>query len=269
MYYNVNMNESNKLEFKNWSVTHSKSLSNVNINKHIHSQFEMLLFISGDGNYHIESSNYLLSPYTLLITKPMEYHFIDFYSTNTLYERTFISFNLEDFPKEIVEKINSAPNVLKLEATNRIAKLFKMFFDYCEVFNYKNNEEFYRSILTQIVYNVALVADKTHIAPTKEVSDITRKAIIFINKNILKPLTIENIAKNVYTSTSTLCHNFKNDLNISLMKYVRNKKLLIAEKMIKNGKKPTKVYYQCGFKDYTSFYRAYKEMFNKSPSDKQ
>lgn len=255
-----------KHEYSNWKFAHKKSLSNVFINKHIHSQFEILLFISGDGNYHIESSNYLLSPYSLLLTKPMEYHFIDFNSTNSLYERCYINFNLEDFPQEIIEKITNAPSVIKLDANNKIVKLFNMFREFKETFSNEQNEDFYKSILTQIVYFVSLEAEKTNITPTKQVSEITRRAIIFINKNILKPLTIENISKNIYSSPSTLCHSFKNDLNISLMKYVRNKKILIADKMIKSGKNPTKVYYLCGFKDYTTFYRAYKEIFKVSPS---
>ena len=37
--------------------------------------------------------------------------------------------------------------------------------------------------------------------------------------------------------------------------------------MLTDGEKATKVYQRCGFRDYVTFYRAYKAKFGVSPKD--
>lgn len=53
------------------------------------------------------------------------------------------------------------------------------------------------------------------------------------------------------------------------MQYVRNKKVLYAQNLIKSGIRPTKAYTMAGFEDYTTFYRSYKLFFGHSPGDNQ
>jgi AraC-like DNA-binding protein len=42
----------------------------------------------------------------------------------------------------------------------------------------------------------------------------------------------------------------------------------MAQREISFGAKPTDVYVKCGFSDYSTFYRAYKNQFGKPPSEK-
>ena len=56
------------------------------------------------------------------------------------------------------------------------------------------------------------------------------------------------------------------ELGISLYKYITEKRLIFANKLLEQGEKPTKIYVQCGYKDYPTFYKAYTKMFGKSPS---
>ena len=58
---------------------------------------------------------------------------------------------------------------------------------------------------------------------------------------------------------------FKNEMGIGIMQYVRNKKVLLANRMIREGEKPTDIYLECGFSNYTSFYRAFYAYFGASP----
>ena len=58
-------------------------------------------------------------------------------------------------------------------------------------------------------------------------------------------------------------------MNIGIMEYVRNKKVLLANRKIKHGKKPTEIYIECGFSNYPSFYRAYSEYFGYPPKTKK
>ena len=41
---------------------------------------------------------------------------------------------------------------------------------------------------------------------------------------------------------------------------------MLAKKYLKKGHHPTSVYLECGFNDYSTFYRAYKARFGASPT---
>ena len=73
----------------------------------------------------------------------------------------------------------------------------------------------------------------------------------------------------LYVSKSTLYHSFKKSMKISIMQYVRNKKVLHAQKLMRNGVKPTKACSMSGFDDYTTFYRSYKLFFGRSPGENE
>ena len=87
---------------------YSHSVSNVTkgayISNHVHSEFEIMLFVSGDADYVVENQRFSLSPYSLILTRPTEYHFLYFKNTSVKYERFWVHFNLDVFPKEIKTK---------------------------------------------------------------------------------------------------------------------------------------------------------------------
>jgi len=57
-------------------------------------------------------------------------------------------------------------------------------------------------------------------------------------------------------------------MQISPKRYITAKRLALAQREICSGGKPTEVCLECGFADYSAFYRAYVAHFGKKPSDK-
>ncbi len=51
--------------------------------------------------------------------------------------------------------------------------------------------------------------------------------------------------------------------------YINVKRLIIAQELLKQGKKPTDIYEKCGFHDYSTFFRAYKSRFGISPGEEK
>ena len=64
--------------------------------------------------------------------------------------------------------------------------------------------------------------------------------------------------------------SFSSDIKSELMKtpkkYITEKRLLYAQNQIKKGRRPTDVSVECGFDDYTTFYRNYCAEFGRPPS---
>jgi AraC-like DNA-binding protein len=88
----------------------------------------------------------------------------------------------------------------------------------------------------------------------------------YIDSNISKPLDADSIAGALSVSPSTLTHSFKQEMGISLHKYVTQKRVALAQRLIAGGSIPTKVYADCGYGDYSSFYKAYFKILGHSPS---
>ena len=78
---------------------------------------------------------------------------------------------------------------------------------------------------------------------------------------------IGEIANHLFVSESYLFRLFKRELHQTPKKYIREKRLLMAQKMLSEGEKPSRVSECCGFSDYTTFYRNYTAFFGRSPRD--
>ena len=100
----------------------------------------------------------------------------------------------------------------------------------------------------------------------KTLSPIISKALKYANDNLCTITDIGEIAESLFVSESYLFRLFREELHQTPKKYIMEKRLLLAEKMISSGEKAVSVCKQCGFGDYTTFYRNYTAFFGHSPS---
>lgn len=235
------------------------------LRNHTHSEFEILLFVSGSAEYAIDNQKYTLAPYSLILTRPCENHFLSFNSSKENYERYWIHFNLETFPLEIQRKLLGDNKVIQLDSSNRICKIFKIMEEYSKIFPPEKYPKFFDGLLTEMVFLISLETDDNDVITISEAEETTAKILKYVNEHITEPLSVKQISDALFISPSTLCHKFSQTMKIGVMKYVKKKKIYYADKLIKQGVKPTKAATVCGYGDYSSFYRAYKEIFGVSP----
>ena len=117
-------------------------------------------------------------------------------------------------------------------------------------------------------YNINLFPGNAYQKATT-LSPIISKALKYTNENLCTVASIEEIAEHLFVSESYLFRLFQKELHQTPKKYIMEKRLLLAQKMIRDGEKPTMVCERCGFGDYTTFYRNYITFFGYSPSKKK
>ena len=88
----------------------------------------------------------------------------------------------------------------------------------------------------------------------------------YISCNLSKNLDIKSLAEIMHISTSGITHRFKKEFGIPIHKYIMQKRLIYAKRLAENGEQLSKIYSDVGFKDYSSFYKAYTRYFGCSPS---
>jgi AraC-like DNA-binding protein len=94
------------------------------------------------------------------------------------------------------------------------------------------------------------------------------RIIQYLNENMEANITLDDICQRFYLSKSQLCRIFREATGVTVKQYLNAKRLVRAKQRIDAGELPTYVYLQCGFNDYSSFYRAYVKYYGAAPTHK-
>lgn len=258
-------------EYFEFTHTYEKTPNRDKFKMHTHETCELYYFVSGKGVFHVEGNDYPLHPTDILIINNLESHCINI-DTTVPYDRCVINFK-----KELITTIDKSGLLLNMYENRTPGKhnLFRRIdFDsdlylllMQNIINQNTNDEiqiktnFYALMaeLTKAFNNPLFTND---LKETPIANEITN----YIMKNLESPLTIDLICKHFYLSPSKLHRIFKNAIGNSVYEYITVKRLMKARNLINSGGLPTKVYSECGFNDYSSFFRAYKKHFGTSPS---
>lgn len=234
---------------------------------HTHITAELFYFVEGRAIYHIEGSSYHLEPGDILLMRPAEAHYIE-QDPTVPYERIVLRFDMSLFDG--------------LDPENRLLRPF-----YDREFGKRNllrtgNDEAYRTLLDNVVKVQDRLSAIAHLIlllqqigllflkgneEEPQPDTLEYQIVRYINQNINKELAIHELCNIFFISRAQLCRMFKRITGTSIGKYVRAKRMIAAQELLQQGKKPTEVYNICGYHDYSTFYRAYLQYFGYSPKD--
>ena len=116
--------------------------------------------------------------------------------------------------------------------------------------------------LTQAELGIAL-GFKPEARYNRKVIDL----ITYINENISSDLSIDLLADHFFLSKYHMMRIFKNETGYSIHQYISEKRILQAKTLIMSGVPATNACLECGFKDYSSFSRAFKNQMGMLPSE--
>ena len=99
-------------------------------------------------------------------------------------------------------------------------------------------------------------------------NSIVEKALEYIHNNLFANFTIESLHKEIGTSASTLLRLFKKELGVTPYAYLQKRRLEEAHLLLKSGRYSVgEVAHLVGYEKQTSFSFAFKQQFNKNPSE--
>ncbi|NMA74421.1 MAG: response regulator [Bacteroidales bacterium] len=97
--------------------------------------------------------------------------------------------------------------------------------------------------------------------------EVTRNAIIYINRNYHKDISLNAIAEDTHTSASYLSRLFKEDTGSGVVEYLNRIRVEHAKQLIRNGVKNNELYKLSGFNSNTYFYMVFKNITGKTPNE--
>ena len=265
----------NEYSFENIYIRHAidENPDGRDFTMHIHDRCEIYFFISGNVEYLVEGSKYPLNENSLMIMRPAEAHSPKITGSST-YERYAVN-----FPLDIVKDIDTE-NRLLTPFTNRILgkdnmysaaeldmKLVnKLFSEMC------SDSDDYGMRLTINTHLITLLDMINRAWSEKKRSGHKRQStaeriIMYVNGRLTEDISVPKLAEHFYLSTSQFNRVFKQATGAAPWDYITKKRLTAAKELLKNGVSAQEAAENCGFRDYSVFYRAYTKHFGCTPTD--
>ncbi len=255
---------------------HIKNHEKLDIPYHYHDFHKIVLILSGKTKYYIEGREYELLPFDFvivnrfLIHKP-EAHEKDIYDRIILYlsDEFLQKYNLLD---AFVKSKEIGSSVVRLPGETS-ASIFEQFMQIEEDIK-KEATEYAGELITRIdvlkaliSFNKACISEDFGFKPEARYNRKVIEIINYINDNLGKDLSIDLLADRFFMSKYHMMRIFKNETGYSIHQYISEKRILLARNLIISGMPATSACLECGFKDYSSFSRAFKHQLGSLPSD--
>ena len=231
-----------------------------------HIYWEMILLNAGDMVYTVNGKEYHLCKNNLVITRPLDYHALSFASEET-YDRYLIVFSEDSLISNVCKEIPPDLDIIDLNGYDHILSLFRKMSHYIEQFDPQTVNTLLVYMIEEILYNAIVISKKSKETELRSVNPVIREALQYINENITRQITLEELADHLHLTKGHICKLFTNHLNTSPKQFILSQKLLMAKKDLYAGSKVTEVCTKYSFSDYSGFYRHYMHRYGHKPSD--
>ncbi len=245
-----------------------------NFDTHIHKCYEIIHVIKGELLYTVEENSYMLSDGDIILTTPAERHSFRFLK-ECEYEREFLHIYPEFLTKfpDVTDMLNSK----KSGADNRIdaerVKKYELDVILKKIEYYCSNllPETDLMVLTYTVQLITII-NRILIDDTPEYSNIPIESkadflLDYIDRHYAEEITAASVASKVFSSQQYVNKILKEKTGMTIKTYLNLRRVTAAKNLIMEGQKATNIYARCGFKDYSTFYRAFVKNTGMTPDE--
>lgn len=263
----------------NFKIFHLLDSSQREFSFHYHDFNKILILLNGDITYHIEGRAYDLKPNDIVFVNAGEVH-KPILNSDSSYERIVIYVS-PDFLTSY-QKENADLNTCFYQAHQNQSHVLRMKSFSNSRLNHTiqrlehslHDKKFASTLYHEILFlefmielNRAALCDAISYISNTSSNHTILSVLEYLNTHLTEDINIDSLAKRFFLSRYYLMHSFKEETGYTIGNYLAAKRLLLARELISSGKPITEVCYACGYKNYSTFSRAYKKTFGKSPRE--
>ena len=275
------MNEYEKTGYlnSNFKIFHLVDKGMTPIGFHFQDFHKILLLMKGNVSYCVEGRTYDLQADDIVFVPAGEVHRPVLHDT-AIYERIIIYISKDylntyrtdnyDLAQCLIEAHQKQSHVLRVPAfgTTKLGQIVRELEQSLDSNEYAN--ELYHNLLFlefMIQLNRVAIHDGIEYLSNSSSNKKMIDVIDYLNEHLTDDLSIDFLAETFYLSRYHLMHAFKEETGYTIGNYLSTKRLLLARDRIRQGEPITNVCYECGFRNYSTFSRAYKKNFGCSPRE--
>ncbi|MFF5907122.1 helix-turn-helix domain-containing protein [Staphylococcus cohnii] len=247
---------------------------------HYHDHYEIFFSLSGNLRYTIEGQSFNLEVGSMLIIPPYEFHRLDEQMDGHA-ERIGLRFDAKILNELSVENCDLSV------CFDKYSSKFKYLLELSEyqkrelyyllqgLINEQDNQAFgkdlaARSLLTQflIILNRTAIENEGIVDYSDDPSShLVRQVLDYMELHYSEDISLEQLENKVFVSRHKITQQFTKLVGYPPYRYLLNLRLRNAQRLLKKGENPQQVATNCGFTDYSNFYRRFKTSYGCSPRE--
>lgn len=249
------------------------------VESHVHDYYEFYFFLEGNVSIQIGEEQYPLRYGDVVLIPPNVQHHAVIHSKEQPYRR-FVFWISREYCSQLLEFSESYGYLIQhvLETKKYIfhndvitfntiqSKVFQLIE---EIHSERFGKEAKISLeVNELIFHLNRIAyEQNNPKSPKEEKSLYRNLIYYIEEHLEEDLTLERLAGELFVSKYHIAHVFKDNIGLSIHQYITKKRLEACKDAILSETGISEVYLMFGFKDYSSFYRAFKKEFGVSPKE--
>ncbi len=266
---------------KDFEIFYYSDLNFSGVKKHSHDYYEFYFFIEGDISMFIEDMEFRPKFGDVLLIPPGISHRMEIHDHTIPYQR-FVFWISRDYYEQLASYSEDYTYIVDQAEISKkhIYHNDMISFHSVQSLLYRLIEEIHSDRFGHLTRMTIFVEDlllhlnrmayeSNHTNQTSQNQTLYENLILYIENHLTEELSLDDLAKAFFVSKYHISHIFKEYMGISIHKYIVKKRLALCRDAIlyENDSNISKVYTFYGFKDYSSFYRAFKKEFGVSPKD--
>lgn len=204
---NDNLEKGYRYADENFIFAHVSRSDKPVFSEHIHEYYEIILFMGNNAKYISENQITKCKQYDVLITPPLQYHYIQLHGESTEYERYNILIKNEALNNLLDNKPLSVINI----ASNKIVfDMFERFDYYIQSYYQKISDEKIKLLITsitkEILINLSVLSPYDSFKPLSN-NTLFNDIINYISTDMSDIGDISDIAAHFYISVNYIVYN--------------------------------------------------------------
>ena len=273
MLNNKNINRAGYLR-ENFHYFHLRDTAGQELDFHFHEFDKLVILLAGSVNYLVEEQSYALPPWSVLlvrhhtihkavIDRSLPYERIILYLDRQYFERAFPGAGLMN----CFDQADRDRRYLLTATRDQLEELEEAIaaYELAAMDERLGAQTMRETLIIQLLIHVNRLHAVTPSRVDTGGDPKIHQVLSYINENFKEPLTVETLAELFYMSPYHFMRLFKAQTGSTVHAYIRQKRLMNAARLIREGAPAAKAASDSGFGDYSAFHRAFKESFGISP----
>lgn len=250
-----------------------------NVKDHTHNYYEFYFFFGGKVSIFIENDEFVLREGDMIIIPPGTNHHLNILDKSIPYQRCIFWIS-QDFCDHMLQISSDLVYPLQKAAVTKKNIYHFDFFTFNElktkmfrIIREMRGNRFGKATRISLSVHDFMFSISRNVyeldnpSQMRKDNSLYENILIYVDEHITEDLSLESISKEFFISKYHVSHVFTENFGTSLHQYIIKKRLTLCINAIISGTDISEVYLLCGFKDYSSFYRAFKKEYGKSPRD--
>lgn len=257
----------------------------IHIKAHSHNYYEIYLYISGEVQIMLNDHIFNVHKGDVVVIPPYHIHNLIPVVEETSYERMFLyitetclssfQFNEYSLLKPLFDAAKHGLYHFQIDRDEDFDRITNAIDQISESKskNFYGKEMMNRSFILQLFTTInsyiikAVKGASCNVKQESETSSLISQVISYINENFTQNITLDMLCEHFYTNRQSITKLFKEYTTLTIHHYINLMRITKAKQLILEGTIPSKLHLMCGFRDYSTFYRAFKRIEGITPQE--